>query len=211
MADGRTKPLAGIRVGDEIYGTVRRGLRRRYALTTVLAHWSTVKPAYRVVLADGTQLVASGDHRFLTEQGWRYVTGDESGTLRPYLSVSSQLVGTGGFAEAPKETTAYRRGYLRGVGCTVSGQHGPGSDGQQALARAAGYQAQLGGDCGWPAPAGAGLAQGLPGRHLRRRGQLQPRGRADLQRQSGDHTGRSPRWGPSASISSWSRRRCPAG
>ena len=160
MADGRTKPLAGIRVGDEIYGTAKRGLRRRYALTTVLAHWSTVKPAHRVVLADGTQLVASGDHRFLTEQGWRYVTGDESGT-RPYLSLSSQLVGTGGFAEAPKETTAYRRGYLRGVGCTVSDRHALGSDGQQALARAAGYQAQLGGDCGWPAQPAPDWSQGF--------------------------------------------------
>ena len=57
MADGRTKPLAQVRVGDGIYGTVRRGGDRRIrSLTTVLAHWSTVKPAYRLVLADGTQL-----------------------------------------------------------------------------------------------------------------------------------------------------------
>src|SRR5579863_9832163 len=77
MADGRTKPLAAIRPGDEIYGTDKRGLRRRYALTTVLAHWSTVKPAYRVMLEDGTQLVTSGDHRFLTGRGWRHVTGAE--------------------------------------------------------------------------------------------------------------------------------------
>ena len=45
--------------------------------TTVLAHWQTVKPAYRVTLADGTQLIASGDHRFLTERGWKHVTGAE--------------------------------------------------------------------------------------------------------------------------------------
>src|ERR1700740_1048813 len=31
MADGRTKPLADVRVGDEIYGTVRDGYYRRYA------------------------------------------------------------------------------------------------------------------------------------------------------------------------------------
>ena len=35
------------------------------AVTQVLAHWSTVKPAYRLTLADGTQLVSSADHRFL--------------------------------------------------------------------------------------------------------------------------------------------------
>jgi hypothetical protein len=106
MADGRTRPLAQVRVGDGIYGTVRRGSDRQYVRTTVEAHWSTVKPAYRVVLADGTQLVCSGDHRFLTERGWRYVTGARFGRLRrrPHLSAGHVLMGTGGFAEAPKQT-----------------------------------------------------------------------------------------------------------
>jgi hypothetical protein len=30
MADGRTKPLADVRIGDEIYGTVGRGWYRHY-------------------------------------------------------------------------------------------------------------------------------------------------------------------------------------
>jgi len=116
MADGRTKPLAEVRTGDEIYGTVRQGFYRRYALTTVLAHWSTVKPAYRVILEDGTQLISSGDHRFLTERGWKHVTGTEQGLLqRPHLTVNNKLMGVGGFAEPPKETAAYRRGYLCGM------------------------------------------------------------------------------------------------
>jgi DNA repair photolyase len=116
MADGRTKPLAEVRTGDEIYGTVSHGFYRRYALTTVLAHWSTVKPAYRVILEDGTQLISSGDHRFLTERGWKHVTGTESGPLqRPHLTVNNKLMGVGGFAEPPKETAAYRRGYLCGM------------------------------------------------------------------------------------------------
>ena len=55
MANGTTKPLADVRVGDAIYGTVRDGYYRHYAITEVLAHWSTVKPAYRVTLEDGTQ------------------------------------------------------------------------------------------------------------------------------------------------------------
>ncbi len=116
MADGRTKPLAEVRAGDEIYGTVRRGSYRRYTITTVLAHWSTIKPAYRVILEDGTQLVSSGDHRFLTERGWKHVTGTECGPLRrPHLTVNNKLMGVGGFAEPPKETAAYRRGYLCGM------------------------------------------------------------------------------------------------
>jgi DNA repair photolyase len=117
MADGRTKPLAEVRVGDEIYGTVRSGFYRRYMITTVLAHWSTVKPAYRIVLEDGTQLVASGDHRFLTERGWKHVIGTEYGgsLQRPFLTVNNTLMGVGGFAEPPKETPVYRRGYLCGM------------------------------------------------------------------------------------------------
>src|SRR2546430_11649742 len=31
----------------------------------------SIKPAYRVTLADGTELVASADHRFLTNRGWK--------------------------------------------------------------------------------------------------------------------------------------------
>ncbi len=116
MADGRTKPLADVRAGEEIYGTVRRGYYRRYTRTTVLAHWSTVKPAYRIALEDGTKLVASGDHRFLTERGWKHVTGAESGPLqRPFLTINNKLMGVGGFAEPPKDTAAYRRGYLCGM------------------------------------------------------------------------------------------------
>src|SRR2546427_6483869 len=42
MADGRTKQLADVRIGDAIYGTVRRGSYRRYTITEVLAHWQTV-------------------------------------------------------------------------------------------------------------------------------------------------------------------------
>src|SRR5258707_6608238 len=63
MADGRTRPIADLRVGDKIYGTVKEGFYRHYAVTTVLAHWSTFKPAYRITLEDGTRLVANGAHR----------------------------------------------------------------------------------------------------------------------------------------------------
>jgi DNA repair photolyase len=116
MADGRTRELAQLSVGDQIYGTERRGSYRRYVPTTVLAHWSTTKPAYRVTLADGTRLVASGDHRFLTDRGWRYVTGTMNCSgRRPYLTTTNSLLGTGRFAESPKQDDDYRRGYLCGM------------------------------------------------------------------------------------------------
>jgi DNA repair photolyase len=107
MADNRTRPLADLRVSDRIYGTVREGGHRRYVATEVLAHWSTVKPAYRVTLADGTRLVASGDHRFLTNHGWKHVAGPKSGSGgRPNLTTGDRLMGIGRFAAPP---TALRR------------------------------------------------------------------------------------------------------
>ncbi len=116
MADGRAKPLAEVRMGDDVYGTVWDGKHRRYVTTQVLAHWSTVKPAYRVTLEDGTELVASGDHRFLTDRGWKHVTGTEHGrNRRPHLTVNNKLMGTGRFASPPDHGPEYRRGYLCGM------------------------------------------------------------------------------------------------
>jgi len=116
MADGRNKPLRDVRPGDAVYGTVRRGAYRCYAITEVLDHWSTVKPACRVTLADGTQLVTSADHRFLTRRGWKHVTGADCGaSRRPHLTGNDKLMGTGAPPDPPKHTTAYRRGYLCGM------------------------------------------------------------------------------------------------
>src|SRR5262245_1245581 len=116
MADGRTRPLADIRVGDQVFGTVPEAGFRRYVPTTVLDHWETLKPAYRITLADGTELTASGDHRYLTNRGWKYVTGATHGAgRRPFLTSANKLMGTGKFAEPPKKCAEYRRGYLCGV------------------------------------------------------------------------------------------------
>ena len=116
MGNGRTLPLSEVRVGDEIYGTRRIGSWRRYVKSRVLAHWSSIKPAYKTTLEDGTELITSGDHRFLSDRGWKYITGAENGPLRrPFLTTSNKLMGTGGFAEGPTETDDYRRGYLCGL------------------------------------------------------------------------------------------------
>jgi hypothetical protein len=117
MADGRTKPIEDLRVGDAIYGTVREGAYRRYSITHVLDHWRTFKPAYRITLEDGTELVASGDHRFWTARAkWKHVIGAEQGPLRrPHLTLNDKLMGTGAFAELQPDSPDYRRGYLCGV------------------------------------------------------------------------------------------------
>jgi DNA repair photolyase len=100
MADGRQKAIADLRVGDRVIGTEERGTYRHYVTTEVLAHWSTVKPAHRVRLGDGTELVASGDHRFLTGRGWKHVTGAMAGRdRRPFLTANDELIGFGRAAE----------------------------------------------------------------------------------------------------------------
>jgi len=115
MADGRTKPLEDVRVGDEIYGTVHFWRYRRYVKTKVLAHWSTVKAAWRVVLEDGTELVTSADHRFLTQRGWKHVGPNPPGRQWPHLTVTNEMLGTGQFAKPPKASLDYRVGYLCGM------------------------------------------------------------------------------------------------
>jgi len=116
MADGRTKRIADLRIGERIYGTERRDTYRHYVITEVVDHWSVVKPAYRVVLEDGTELITSGDHRFLSDRGWKHVTGAECGRRRrPHLTANNKLMGTGAFATAPNHDTDYRLGYLTGM------------------------------------------------------------------------------------------------
>jgi DNA repair photolyase len=93
MATGRVRRLADIREGDRVYGTQMRGSERRYVATVVQAHWQTVKPAFGIELDDGTVIVASGDHRFLAESGWQYVSESDAGESRPHLTAKSTLVG----------------------------------------------------------------------------------------------------------------------
>ncbi|GAA1999171.1 Rv2578c family radical SAM protein [Microbacterium ulmi] len=96
LADGRQRPIAELSVGDEIIGTAMRGAHRRYTRTTVEARWSTRKRAHRITLADGTELVASGDHRFLTDRGWTHVADGMSGdSPRPFLTTQHRLMGFG--------------------------------------------------------------------------------------------------------------------
>jgi DNA repair photolyase len=121
MADGRQKPLWQVEVGDRIYGTEIRGAYRRYVVTTVQAKWGTRKQAYRTTLEDGTELVSSGDHRYLTDRGWKYVRGTMNGpNRRPYLTGANKLMGFGmnGLSAIQQPSYFggdYRKGYLSGM------------------------------------------------------------------------------------------------
>lgn len=115
MGDGRLRAIADITPGDTVYGTAREGSYRRYRKSRVLDHWSTIKPAFRVTLEDGTELMASGDHRFLTERGWKHVINSPRSPDRAHLTLNNELLGTGRFAKSPEDWPDYRRGYLCGL------------------------------------------------------------------------------------------------
>ncbi|MFI9012261.1 intein-containing Rv2578c family radical SAM protein [Actinosynnema sp. NPDC053489] len=112
LADGRTKPIADLAVGEEVFGTSQG----RFVATRVQALWTTAKPAYRLTLGDGTRVVAGGDHRFLTDEGWKHLTPGRCADFeeRPFLAKGSRLVGTGRFATPPARDAQYRSGYLWG-------------------------------------------------------------------------------------------------
>lgn len=133
MADGSTRPVGQLEVGDAVMGTTGAGRSRRYVATTVLDQWTTAKPAYRVTLADGTRLVSSGEHRFLTDRGWQHVSPARAGC--PALRVGDRLPGVGRFAEPPKESPDYQAGFLCGL---VRGDAGRAREGD-AWVRADGY------------------------------------------------------------------------
>ena len=110
LADGGERPIADLRPGDRIVGT----RSRRLVATTVLDHWSTVRPAHRVVLDDGTAIVASADHRFLTARGWEQVRR---------LRRTDSLLAVGNRAQKPVPRAESRAwsGVLRGVRVSARG------------------------------------------------------------------------------------------
>ena len=84
------------------------------------------QPAYRVALADGTELITSSDHRFLSDDGWKHVLNNPRGHRgRPHLTTNNRLVGTGAFASGSLARALYRRGacqFFRRSWKTASGR-----------------------------------------------------------------------------------------
>jgi DNA repair photolyase len=124
MADGSTKQLADVTAGEQVIGTaVTRGTRR-FVPSLVLDRWATARRAYRVQLDSGTELVASGDHRFLTPQGYRYVIPPGRNTrARLHLREKDACLGPGKsrlkarglFKAGPRDVTTTVAGAIASV------------------------------------------------------------------------------------------------
>jgi DNA repair photolyase len=103
-ADGREIAIRDLDVGTRIYGTRHEGAARRYVEAEVLNKWSSIKAACLVEFEDGTELVASEDHRFLSRRGWKYVLGDDHEHFeRPHLTVGTHLLGPGATSAAREQ------------------------------------------------------------------------------------------------------------
>ena len=81
----------------------------------MLDKWISIKSAYRVVLEDNTELILSGDHRLLTNRGFKHVQNTIPASAIDRISPVNRLVGTGAFAPQPVHDREYRRGYVCGM------------------------------------------------------------------------------------------------
>lgn len=111
MADGTTKRLGAIAVGDLVIGIIKRGEQRRawnytYVQSEVLATIRSLKPAFRVTLENGATVVCSEDHRWLTERGWKHTA---------HLTTNNHVRVLGPVTATPEASERYRIGYLAGV------------------------------------------------------------------------------------------------
>lgn len=117
MYDGTSKKIKDIEVGDEIYGVNSNDKYHYFTKSVVLNKWETVKPSYKITLANGVELICSGDHRWLSNRGWKYTTGQMTGDdRRPYLTTNNYLTGFIDYTfDKFEETVEYKKGYLTGV------------------------------------------------------------------------------------------------
>ncbi len=124
--------LRDLRVGDMLLGVSVLGAGRanktKFTPSKVEAIWTTRKPVYEIVLENGMTAKCSGDHRWLTDRGWKFTVGTMSGPgRRPYLTTNNLVRLLSHPMLTPPETEDYRLGYLSGIirGDGHIGKHGP--------------------------------------------------------------------------------------
>lgn len=118
MFDGSILPISEVDVGEAIYGIVEGDTYKTFTKSVVLAKSTTKQKAYKITLSNGTELICSGNHQWLTNRGWKFTVGDMSGeSRRPYITTKNQLLGFYSLhgLEYYTDTDDYKLGYLRGV------------------------------------------------------------------------------------------------
>lgn len=118
MADLSLRKIKDINIGDKIIGISEViNKYRRIKEATVTNKWESLKDAYEITLEDGTKIVCSEDHRWLTTRGWKYTIGKMSGqNRRPYLTMNNRIqqIPIPEYKEFDN-SDAFKMGYIAGI------------------------------------------------------------------------------------------------
>jgi len=119
MGDSTFKKIKDVNIGDEIYGVDREGYYKKYVKNVVIKKWITYNKSYKITLNNGTELICSANHRWLTQRGWRHTYGKLkiNGEFSSPLTTNSKLFGFGYSIDNSifDENIEYKRGYLCGA------------------------------------------------------------------------------------------------
>lgn len=91
LPDGSLKKIKDVNIGDEIMG-----YDEDFGIITssiVLNKWFSYKSSYLITLENEKSLICSGNHRWLTSDGWKYTFDERKGAPGPFLSVDDIVCG----------------------------------------------------------------------------------------------------------------------
>lgn len=111
MADGSSKELRNVEIGDSLIGVVPResnspSWTHTYAASKVLNKIETSKVVETITLDNGMKVRCSSNHRWLTEKGWQYT---KDLTTQNHIRVIGELF------KHQLHTLEYQQGYIAGV------------------------------------------------------------------------------------------------
>jgi DNA repair photolyase len=77
LASGKSQKIKNIEIGESIVGLSKEQIENNwgesYTDTQVLNKIKTIKPAYKITMYNGTEIICSADHRWLVSGGiWKY-------------------------------------------------------------------------------------------------------------------------------------------
>ena len=115
-------PIGSVHAGDRLVafdeepiGGGGRGGNRQWRSSEVLSAATLVKPSYRVILADGTETIASGDHLWLTSSGRTAMTWRTTEQLHHWQSWDRPMPKAVKLLEPWSTARSWEAGYLAGM------------------------------------------------------------------------------------------------
>ena len=72
--DGTTTEIKNLNIGDIVVGLTQKGTQWFCTSSIIENIWKTYKQAYKIVCEDGTEVICSGDHKWLTSKHqWEHI------------------------------------------------------------------------------------------------------------------------------------------